>query len=175
MRVGKDYHRFLGEANGDLPATASLIAEAFYDLWWEDPEYAPQVEQYRETVDTMDRPLKIAISEEMVQASERLDVDNGAFAEELSALRHAPIDGIITTNWDLLLDKIFTSFTPYIGQEDLMFDKAYGVAELYMIHGSCTKPESLVLTSADYRTFERRNPYLSARLLSICLEHNDGS
>lgn len=37
--TGRPCPYFRGLANGDLPLTASKIAEAFYEVWWSDAKY----------------------------------------------------------------------------------------------------------------------------------------
>lgn len=92
--------------------------------------------------------------------------------DELTSNRTV-IDGIITTNWDLLLENIFLNekYKVYIGQSNLLFSNPQKIAEIYKIHGCCTDPKSLVLTKSDYDDFHKKNTYLAAKLLSIFLEH----
>lgn len=78
---------------------------------------------------------------------------------------------IITTNWDLLLEGLFPNFEVFIGQEQLLFSQPQTIAEIYKIHGCCTDPNSLVLTSNDYELFYKRNSYLAAKLLTVFIEH----
>ena len=46
-----------------------------------------------------------------------------------------------------------------------------GIGEIYKIHGSIQKPDSLILTSKDYETFEAKSSYLIAKLITIFLEY----
>ena len=83
------------------------------------------------------------------------------------------VDGIITTNWDLLLENLFErdNYKVYVGQGHLLFSNPQKIAEIYKIHGCCKDPKSLVLTRSDYDDFHKKNPYLAAKLLSIFIEH----
>jgi hypothetical protein len=91
---------------------------------------------------------------------------------EIEALKNVVIEGIITTNWDTLLEQVFPDqFQKYIGQKELLFSTTQEVGEIYKIHGCCTDPDSLVLTDSDYRNFHKNNPYLAAKLLTIFIEH----
>lgn len=81
------------------------------------------------------------------------------------------IDGVITTNWDLLLENLFPMYKVYVGQSNLLFSNPQKIAEIYKIHGCSSDPKSLVLTKDDYDEFKNKNSYLAAKLLSIFLEH----
>lgn len=112
--------------------------------------------------------LKIAISEHLSCA--HFEPEN----EEIELLRRLgkrSISGVITTNYDVLLENIFPEYEIYVGQEELLFNNISGIGEIYKIHGSITKPDSLVLTSLDYAQFEENASYLIAKLLTIFLEY----
>lgn len=91
--------------------------------------------------------------------------------DEMEFLKRINIDGIITTNWDGLLERIFPEHEVYIGQEDLLFSKTQSVGEIYKIHGCASNHDSLVLTTDDYNNFHKLNPYLAAKLITIFVEH----
>lgn len=93
--------------------------------------------------------------------------------EELKVLisEKTIIDGVITTNWDLLLENLFPMYKVYVGQSNLLFSNPQKIAEIYKIHGCSSDPKSLVLTKDDYDEFKNKNSYLAAKLLSIFLEH----
>ncbi|PSD09473.1 hypothetical protein C7E19_24555, partial [Stenotrophomonas maltophilia] len=65
----------------------------------------------------------------------------------------------------------FPDYKVYVGQGDLLFANPQEVGEIYKIHGGCSDPESLVLTSDDYALFASRNPYLAAKLITVFVEH----
>jgi hypothetical protein len=90
---------------------------------------------------------------------------NAAAEAEINLLKKIKIDGIITTNWDTLLEGCFSDFAKFVGQEELFFSELFAIGEIYKIHGCATKPESLGLTQEDYDSFHERNPYLAAKSL----------
>ena len=96
---------------------------------------------------------------------------NSALSDEVALLSQLNVDGVITTNWDLLLEHIFPDYRVYVGQEELLFSSPQEIGEIYKIHGSCSAPESLVLTDDDYSVFAARNAYLAAKLITIFVEH----
>lgn len=96
---------------------------------------------------------------------------DGPLFEELEALKTVVVDGVITTNYDPLLETVFGDFHTYIGQDELLFTDPQGVGEIYKIHGDAGTPESIVLTDDDFDEFEQRNPYLAAKLLTLFVEH----
>ena len=56
------------------------------------------------------------------------------------------------------MEDIFKDYTVYTGQDELIFSDIYEIGEIYKIHGSITKPDSLILTAEDYKIFEENNP-----------------
>lgn len=164
------YEYYRGLANSDLPATASMIAADFYDLWWSDPAYADSVDAHGSDVTDGSSALKYEIAEYVTRVVEDSEVP-AELAAEWDLLTEATIDGIITTNFDPLLRRAFPEFKVYVGQGDLLFANTTGIGETFMIHGSATDPQSLILTKDDYDGYQKRYAYLAAKLLTIFAEH----
>lgn len=168
--TGQPYDYFRASAEGKLPKVATKISHAFHDLWWKDDRFATSRARWQESVDDTETALKVEVAQYLEPLSSALP-DDGVLGEELDLLRNAVFDGIITTNYDDILESLFPDYKVYVGQDELLFAKSYGIAEIYKIHGSCTDPSSLVLTAADYERFEARNTYLAAKLMTIFVEH----
>lgn len=163
---------YIATADGDLPRAASLMSQDFHEVWWSSAAYDRQREQYRGDLLNQQSALKVAISAHMLERSAVIPpAEDELHGRELALLRTAVVDGIITTNWDLLLEGLFPDYRTYVGQNDVLFRNPQGVGEIYKIHGSCSAPNSLVLTSEDYQTFNDRNAYLAAKLLAVFVEH----
>lgn len=166
-----DYEKYFGEANGDLPKVATLIANDFYEVWWKKEEYKKSRLQFSKMIKNKKSPLKFEIAEYLKSKQE-----NNEYEEEIKLLKEISekgcIDSVITTNWDNFLEeKIFTSYDVKVGQDDLLTADLVGLEEIYKIHGSITIPESLVLDSEDYENFNSKNAYLSSKLLTLFIEH----
>jgi SIR2-like domain len=168
--TSRPYEYYVATANGVLPAVASAIARELHERWWSSDRYKDSRELFAPAAIRQDSALKIEVARYLASSIERLPI-NGPLAAEIDKLRGIVVDGIITTNYDPLLEKLFPDLRVFVGQDELLFSDPQGVGEIYKIHGSYAVPNSLVLTSEDYDRFRERNPYLAAKLLTIFVEH----
>lgn len=166
----KPYEYYLTTADGDLSKVASLIAEDFHNKWWTDPKYDLSREKNKGKLKDKTSALRIEICNYLNEMATAGFVET-AYHEEISALSRLNVDGIITTNWDLFLEKLFPDYRVYVGQSELLFSNPQSIGEIYKIHGSSSRPASLVLTREDYDLFEDRNPYLAAKIITLFVEH----
>ncbi len=164
-----NYDRMKSTANGDFTQIATLLAREFHDFWWDNPQYDENRELYKSACVNDESALKIEISDYVSKA--KTLISNQAISEELLLFSQITVDGIITTNYDTFLEDVFNEFKVYIGQDQLIFATQHGIGEIYKIHGCCTVPNSLVLTSGDYEGYNLRNAYLTAKLLTVFTEH----
>ena len=168
--AGKPYKYYRSSGNNDYPSIATAIAKDLHELWWTAPSFKNSRDEFKAESINNESALKIEISQHIKKESEKC-ITTPEIQAEIDLLRKAVIDGIITTNWDVFLEKIFTDFEVYIGQEELLFSPTQSIGEIYKIHGCCTKPNSLVLTKDVRDLFDSRNPYLASKLLTIFVEH----
>ena len=157
----KDYY-------GKQPAIATLLEKDYNNAVLTSKKYEEFREKYKAELKNNKSALKIAVSEHLSYA--QFEPEN----EEIELLRQLgkrSLSGVITTNYDVLLENIYPEYAVYVGQEELLFNNISGIGEIYKIHGSITKPDSLVLTSLDYAQFEENASYLIAKLLTIFLEY----
>lgn len=166
----KPFEYYLTSANGDLPTVASLIAEDFHNYWWTEEKFAASREKNKNKLKDKTSALRIEICNHLNEIA-LTGFTNTAFPEEISALSKLNVEGIITTNWDLFIEKLFPDYRVYVGQRELLFSHPQAIAEIYKIHGSSQRPSSLILTREDYNAFEGKNPYLAAKLITIFVEH----
>lgn len=160
--------KYASESNDNLALAAQNMASAYSEYWWTLPE-AKVISKSPNWHKHLTAPLRYDIC----QYLENIPLNVKSIQSELEILtsEKTVIDGVITTNWDLLLENLFPSYKVYIGQGNLLFSNPQKIAEIYKIHGCCTEPKSLVLTQDDYDDFKNKNSYLASKLLSIFLEH----
>lgn len=156
-----------------LPTAADYIEADFNEQWYIADEYAESRAKHHEELERGISPFKICIADYFHSASTKFQEQ---YAEEISLFKqigNKNISCIITTNYDCFLEGCFgeTQFRTYIGQDDLLFSTTYEIGELYKIHGCCTKSESIVINSSDYKKFLKKSAYLSAKILTMFLEH----
>ncbi len=165
-----EYAYYRTSAKGDLPAVATLIAEAFYDVWWKKSKYGPSRAKWRDVLVDRQSPLKHEIAAHLDELVSKVKVPD-ALQHEFDLMKMVQPDGIITTNYDSLLERVFDTYRVFVGQDQLLFSDTQGIAEIYQIHGSTAEPETIVLTTEDYDDFQKRNAYLAAKLTTIFVEH----
>jgi hypothetical protein len=130
-----EYYRASGE--GKEPQIATEIAKDLHVKWWDDDQFANSREAFKSDTINKESALKIEIAKLIEQKSRSIQ-EISKLQKELDTLRSATIDGIITTNWDLLLEELFPDYKIFVGQEELLFTSSQSVGEIYKIHGCCT-------------------------------------
>lgn len=166
----KPFEFYHSSANGDLAQVATLMADEFHSYWWTSEEYKESREINKSRVRQRASPLRIEICNYLKSLSIESSA-NPDYREEISLFSELSVDGIITTNWDDMLETVFSEYKLFIGQSELLFSNPQSIAEIYKIHGSIGDPSSLVLTKEDYDNFENKNAYLAAKLVTLFVEH----
>lgn len=165
----RPFTRYLSKADNNYPKAALALAEDFHEEWWEKNEKNHEIYNSANWINKIETPLKYEVAEYLQDYSINDDVMQNPELVELMN-NNVVIDGIITTNWDLLLENIFPKLKVYVGQSDILFKHPQAVGEIFKIHGCCSNFNSLILSSNDYENFNDKNPYLAAKLISIFLE-----
>ena len=98
------------------------------------------------------------------------DLGNEEQKAEINALCKIKPHAIITTNYDRMIELVFPSHEPIVGQQ-ILRGLQLSVGEIYKIHGSIEAHESIVLTQTDYDEFAKKKKFLSAKLLTFFNEH----
>lgn len=169
LQLSKPYEYYKSNSESNLPKIATLMGEEFNEIWWVNSEFEESRKNFGKVATSKYSSLKYEISKYIKEFTQSSDDEN--ITKEIKLLKKVNIDGIITTNWDNYCETLFPEFNSFIGQEELIFSELYTVGEIYKIHGSISKPNSLILTSEDYIEFERRNTYLAAKLLTLFIEN----
>lgn len=162
------FEYYLSKAEGNMPKAAKLLAKDYHKYWWARSK-APNKET-PDAIASISAPLKSDIANYLRD----FDIENKLTSEhedEITNLKKESIGGIITTNWDLLMEYLFPEYTVYTGQDELIINNPQWIAEIYKIHGCASKPQSLVLTSNDYNIFNKKSKYLASKLMTIFMEH----
>ncbi|MCU5120152.1 SIR2 family protein [Bacillus cereus] len=167
-----EFEYYSSTANKDWAEVAELMAKDFHPIWWKEQQFENNRKEFKDRISSKQSPLKVEIAKYLnsIKYTYGLNEKND---KEIAALKNVVIDGIITTNWDLLLEQIFEEqeMKVYIGQKELLFSHPLEINEIYKIHGCSSIPDSLVLTTSDYKGYNEKNAYLAAKLLTVFIEH----
>jgi len=157
-----------------LPEIATKIEFDFNAQWHKSPIWQDSRQRHQENIRKGISPFKLVIADYFSEYQLKKDSLDQALHEEIVMIKNISnqsIAGIITTNYDALLETLFPNFIPFIGQEELLFANPQGIGEIYKIHGCHSRPESIILNKNDYDQFEKQNPYLAAKLITLFVEH----
>lgn len=169
LNLPRPYEYYKSNANSDLPEVANLMGLDFNNIWWTSSLFEDSRTHFQKEAKTKLSPLKYEICKRINENS--VLINDNILENEIRLLKKINIDGIITTNWDNLIERFFPDFNRYIGQEELIFSDLYTIGEIYKIHGCTSSPNSLILTTDDYENYQERNSYLAAKLLTIFIEN----
>ncbi len=155
------------------PVLATVIEQEFNERYYSEEGFDMIVfseEENNHIISNRYNPFKFLIAKQMSHM--QLDNSLPEYKEVQSLIRNQnKFAGIITTNYDEVLENVFKDFSVLIGQDSLLLANSLNIFEIYKIHGCCSKPDSIVLTEKDYEDFDKKLKYLSAKLLTIFVEH----
>lgn len=130
MFAPKHINQYFSVLNTDsLPIIATHIAKDLTTNFWNLPETDEAKKRYADDITDQSILLKIKIADYL--KSKSLEDFPPQYAEEIDVLKNLCIDGIITTNWDDTAERLFPKFTPYIGQQELIFAPTFSIGEIY--------------------------------------------
>lgn len=155
---------------GILPKVAELIQKDYDEKWFSDSGIRRADSYEKQIVKKGVSPFKVEIAAYLKSIAQEQET----YAEEIKILHDVSergIAGVITTNYDSFLEDHLSAFTKYVGQSQLIFAPIQGIAEIYKIHGSLERSESLVITEQDYREFDQKSAYLIAKLMTLFMEY----
>lgn len=168
--TGKPFEYYLSTANGNYPKAATILAKDFNEYWWSSEKYKASVDRYKTKIENETSALRIEICNYLTTLDQS-KAKYSAYPEEVALLANLNVDGVITTNWDMFIEQLFPEYKTYVGQNELLFSNPQEIGEIYKIHGCSTDSKSLILTEQDYETFNDKNTYLAAKLITLFVEH----
>ncbi len=148
---------------------ADIIEDEFNLAWYSLPQFEESRYQYMDLVSRENTPFKIELSNyfnNMLKQPRLLQNE----LEKLKLISSNSIAGIITTNYDGLIEEYF-NFKKYTNQEELLFSATQELCEIYKIHGCASDPKTIIINSDDYSHIATKRKYLAAKLLTIFVEH----
>jgi hypothetical protein len=169
--IKHDFSYFNQKFDGDLPAIGGILIEPYFEWAWGEGRGQFSPELFESDVGK-DAYLKHAAARifSKIHVGERLLELGRDLKRELFLFKKLKPHAVITTNYDTLLEEVLDQYEVYVGQKILRLSNEY-IGEILKIHGSCSDPESIILTDKDYEFFEARQKYVSAKLTAYFLEH----
>lgn len=155
------------------PILATVIEKEFNERYYSEEGFDATVfceEENDNIITSHYNPFKYLVAKQTSQM--KIDAALPAYQELPFLIQNQnKFAGIITTNYDELLENIFKDFSVLVGQDNLLMANSLNIFEIFKIHGCCSKPDSIILTEKDYIDFQKKLKYLSAKLLTIFVEH----
>lgn len=156
--------------NKFMTGLADSISHDLIKIWYTEDKFSASRNKFKDIIETKEfLPIKAEISN-IISKFQRTVPTMSDEIDLLKNISKHSIAGIITTNYDTFLENIF-DFVVYNSQNELLFNSNYEISEIYKIHGNITDPNTIMITSRDYKIMEERNKYLAAKLLTIFVEH----
>jgi hypothetical protein len=120
-----------GKGSISLPNVASMIELDFNERWFNAEEFKLQRNKFASSVRRGISPFKLCVADFVSNRS--LLTGNQVLLDELacfSRLAKRSLAGVITTNYDSLIENHLEDFKIYIGQDELFFSAIQGIAEI---------------------------------------------
>ena len=109
--------------------------------------------------------FKLLISKKFLNFE--INSDKEEELKDLSKIQNK-ISSVLTTNYDnFLKNVIFTNSEQFISQDDLYFSEHTNYAEIYKLHGDVSFPNSIIITSNDYNSFNKNLKLLTAKVMTL--------
>lgn len=153
-----------------LPQIAQSIELDYNKLFYSTPSFESQIkENYPELMYEDLSPFKTAICDYLKTKKQETET---LFKEVvgLAAIRNK-FSNLITTNYDDFLEILFPNYSVLVGQTYIFNNQIKSIGNIFKIHGSVTKPGSLIITYDDYKKFNEKSKFLSAKLLTLFIEY----
>ena len=155
------------------PQIATVISNQFNNSFFEKFDIIESIftdSEIEHIIKNRLDPFKYYISKKISSIDRK---NENQILEEILELKknQNKIAGVITTNYDTILESIFEDFDVLMGNESLLIANTENLFNIYKIHGSCKASNTIIITKEDYNYFEDKLKYLSAKLLTLFVEH----
>ena len=105
---------------GVMPKIAELIQREFDKKWFECAEVRQANASELELIHRGVSPFKVELSHYLKEQTV-INTEYQTEIDKLKEISEKSITGVITTNYDSFLEDIFSGFTKYVGQSQLIF------------------------------------------------------
>lgn len=164
------YTKLKIETDSNYPKIGERISEEFNKRWFDDASIkSNSLIVKKQVVEELCSPFKAEVAL-FIKNRNTLKKEYDQEIEILTRVLSNHVSGVLTTNYDKLIESIAPKYKVYSSQEELITAQLYGIGELYKIHGDVDNPGTMVLTEKDYEQFEKKYKYLAAKLLTIFSE-----
>lgn len=150
-----------------MPYFATLLEDSANEALLSEERFTWFRERFSHELKTGSSPLKCFIANDLAAAEVHPCEESNLIVDKCGE----KISGVLTTNYDYLIESLFPKCDVFVGENDLLFKEMSFSAEAYKIHGSAASPNTMILTQADYDEFEKKQAYLAAKILTIFMEY----
>lgn len=171
LPVGGDAYEYNRQKyDDDMVMIGTVLSEMAFEWAWKEGRNCFPLEYFSSKV-SKDMFLKYMVCEHIASVTPALgEINDDDLAKELAAFSEIKPHAIITTNYDMFLEKVFDGYETISGQTILRYNtNSFG--EIFHIHGDISTPASIVLTKNDYDEWIDKKKYISAKLLTYFAEH----
>jgi len=167
--IDKEYGYYAQSCSNE-PQIASVFADKYREWAWGSGKNQFPAELFEANVEP-DSFLKHTIAEVFKElCPTKLSEINPSFSDEIKSLQSIQPHAVITTNYDSFLETMFPDHSVIVGQSALK-GIPFSVGEIFKFHGCVSDISQIVITSEDYKTFQKKKKFIAARLLSLFNEH----
>lgn len=164
-------YAYYKQKHGSPLETGTALSSLYFEWAWSTGQNEFPKEIFEKN-SPQDAYLKYYIAEHLkkITPQSAMNLQDPDHKAEIAALQKVRPHAVITTNYDLFLEKVFPDYTPIVGQK-ILYNQTFAVGEILKIHGCVSDPSTMVVTSGDYDAFLKKKKYLSAKLLTHFSEH----
>jgi hypothetical protein len=169
--IDKEFAYYKQTYKGDLKKIGTVFTDLYREWAWGKGK-----SEFPEDYFSTNAPADIFIKHSIANLLDGLGPNTeGSYGSqeldaEIDALKSISAHAIITTNYDEVIEPLFSEYESIVGQQ-IMRKSYLAIGEIFKIHGCRTIPQSLVIHEADYQRFDEDHKYLSAKLLMYFIEH----